>query len=251
MKVSPGFISAMNTAWLAWLPECGCTLAKPAAEQLLGALDGERSRRRRRTRSRRSSAGPDSPRRIVGQHRALRLQHGAGDDVLGGDQLDLVALAAELQRRWRGRSPDRLSARLAEKKLFDRWACGFCSRSWVNLAHAGLRAASGGRSGRTEARRPESDRRAFTMRARHAKRGAGRLGSQRGAAPSASSGTTTARRRSGPSAASRAVRVSSGGTSPGPARSAPGSPPGSRCRGRPCCRCRRGTARGRRASPRR
>ena len=28
MKVSPGFISAMNTAWLAWLPEFGCTLAK-------------------------------------------------------------------------------------------------------------------------------------------------------------------------------------------------------------------------------
>ena len=28
MKVSPGCISAMNTAWLAWLPECGCTLAK-------------------------------------------------------------------------------------------------------------------------------------------------------------------------------------------------------------------------------
>ena len=29
---------------------------------------------------------------FVGQHRALRLEHGAGDDVLGGDQLDLVAL---------------------------------------------------------------------------------------------------------------------------------------------------------------
>jgi hypothetical protein len=28
MKVSPGFISAMNTAWFAWLPEFGWTLAK-------------------------------------------------------------------------------------------------------------------------------------------------------------------------------------------------------------------------------
>ena len=33
---------------------------------------------------------------FVGQHRALRLQHGAADDVLRRDQLDLVALAAEL-----------------------------------------------------------------------------------------------------------------------------------------------------------
>ena len=33
---------------------------------------------------------------FVGQHRALRLEHRAADDVLRGDQLDLVALAAEL-----------------------------------------------------------------------------------------------------------------------------------------------------------
>ena len=32
---------------------------------------------------------------FVGQHRALRFQHRARDDVLRGDQLDLVALAAE------------------------------------------------------------------------------------------------------------------------------------------------------------
>ena len=38
---------------------------------------------------------------FVGEHRALRLQHGAADDVLRGDQLDLVALAAEFQ-------PDRI-----------------------------------------------------------------------------------------------------------------------------------------------
>ena len=34
---------------------------------------------------------------FVGEHRALRFQHGARDDVLRGDQLDLVALAAEFQ----------------------------------------------------------------------------------------------------------------------------------------------------------
>ena len=35
---------------------------------------------------------------LVGQHRALRFEHGAADDVLRRDQLDLVALAAELER---------------------------------------------------------------------------------------------------------------------------------------------------------
>ncbi len=34
---------------------------------------------------------------FVGEHRALGLQHGAADDVLRGDQLDLVALAAEFK----------------------------------------------------------------------------------------------------------------------------------------------------------
>ena len=33
---------------------------------------------------------------FVGQHRALRLEHGAADDIFRRDQLDLVALAAEL-----------------------------------------------------------------------------------------------------------------------------------------------------------
>ncbi len=32
---------------------------------------------------------------LVGHHRALRLHHGAGDDVFAGDQFDLMALAAE------------------------------------------------------------------------------------------------------------------------------------------------------------
>ena len=35
---------------------------------------------------------------LVGQHRALRFEHGAADDVLRRDQLDLVALAAKLER---------------------------------------------------------------------------------------------------------------------------------------------------------
>ena len=34
---------------------------------------------------------------FVGQHRALRLEHGAADDVFRGDQFDFVALAAKLE----------------------------------------------------------------------------------------------------------------------------------------------------------
>ena len=35
MKVSPGCSSARNTAWFIWLPEFGCTLAKPAPNSFL------------------------------------------------------------------------------------------------------------------------------------------------------------------------------------------------------------------------
>ena len=44
---------------------------------------------------------------FVGQHRALRFEHRPADDVLRRDQLDLVALAAELLADGRPRSPDR------------------------------------------------------------------------------------------------------------------------------------------------
>ena len=45
---------------------------------------------------------------FVGQDRALGLQHGLGDDVLGGDELDIVLLAAELMPRSLRRPPGRL-----------------------------------------------------------------------------------------------------------------------------------------------
>ena len=67
-----------------------------AAEQLLGALDrqllGDVDE---------FAAAVIAPAGIalgvfVGEHRALRLEHRARDDVLRGDQLDLVLLAAQL-----------------------------------------------------------------------------------------------------------------------------------------------------------
>ena len=96
MKVSPGCSSARNTAWFIWLPEFGCTLAKlqpnsflaRSMASVLGDVDE-------------LAAAIVALARIalgifVGQDRALRLEHGAADDVLRRDQLDLVALAAEL-----------------------------------------------------------------------------------------------------------------------------------------------------------
>ena len=95
MKVSPGCSSARNTAWFIWLPEFGCTLAKPRAEQFLGALD-----RQRLGDIDPFAAAVIARARIalgifVGHHRALRFQHRAADDVFRRDQLDLVTLATE------------------------------------------------------------------------------------------------------------------------------------------------------------
>ena len=39
--VSPGSMAVRYTAMLAWLPECGCTLACSAAEKLLGPIAGQ------------------------------------------------------------------------------------------------------------------------------------------------------------------------------------------------------------------
>ena len=139
MKVSPGFISAMNTAWFAWLPEFGCTLAKRQSNRrqarsmarLLGDVDE-------------AAAGVVAAARIalrvlVGHHRALRLQHGAGDDVLGGDQLDLVALAAELALDGARRSPGRRRRGSPRRR---RWTGG----DGVAHAHGGLARAGSRRS---------------------------------------------------------------------------------------------------------
>ncbi len=68
------------------------------AEQLAGALDGELFRDVDIL-----AAAVVAPTGVtfgvfVCQHRALRLEHRAGDDILGGDQLDLVALAGEFLR---------------------------------------------------------------------------------------------------------------------------------------------------------
>ena len=134
MKVSPGFISARNTRLVGLAAGIRLHVGEAAAEQPHGPLDGERLGDVDEL-----AAAVIAPARIalgvfVGHHRALRLEHGARDDVLGGDQLDLVALPAELLARWRARSRDRDRRGSAEKKLFDIWLW----RAWLDIGK-GLR----------------------------------------------------------------------------------------------------------------
>ena len=96
MIVSPGLVSASITAPFACAPECGWTLAKPQPNNCLARSIASVS-----TASDGRAALIIAPARIalgifVGEHRALRLEHRARDDVLGRDQLDLVLLAVEL-----------------------------------------------------------------------------------------------------------------------------------------------------------
>ena len=65
------------------------------AEQLLGALDGELFGDIDELAAAVVALARIALGVFVGHDRALRLEHGAGDDVLGGDQLDLVLLATE------------------------------------------------------------------------------------------------------------------------------------------------------------
>ena len=67
-----------------------------AAEQLLGALDGQLFGDIDELAAAIVALARIALGIFVGHDRALRLEHGARDDVLRGDQLDLMALAAEL-----------------------------------------------------------------------------------------------------------------------------------------------------------
>ena len=116
MKVSPGCSSARNTAWFIWLPEFGCTLAKLAAEQLLRPLDGERLGDVDELAAAVIALARIALGVFVGQHRALRLEHGARDDVLRGDQLDLVLLPARAPCAIASAISGSVSASVAEKK---------------------------------------------------------------------------------------------------------------------------------------
>jgi hypothetical protein len=77
----------MKTAWLAWLPECG-----------LGPGDGQDLGLVHHLATAVIALARIALGVLVRQDRPLRLEHGAGNDVLRGDQLDLVLLAPEFTR---------------------------------------------------------------------------------------------------------------------------------------------------------
>ena len=86
----------MNAAWFALAPECGCTFACSApnsaharvAREVLGVVDDEVAAV--------VALGRVALGVLVGEHRALRLEHRARREVLRRDQLDRGVLALEL-----------------------------------------------------------------------------------------------------------------------------------------------------------
>ena len=75
----------------------GLHVREPAGEQPAGAIDRQFLRDIDELTAAVIAAARIAFGIFVGQHRALRLQNGARDDVLRGDQLDFIALATELQ----------------------------------------------------------------------------------------------------------------------------------------------------------
>ena len=81
---------------LALAPECGCTFACSAPKSCLGALDRERLDLVHDLAAAVIALAGQALGVLVREHRADGLEHGGPGEVLGGDQLQLVALAREL-----------------------------------------------------------------------------------------------------------------------------------------------------------
>ena len=96
MNVSPGLQQREEHGLVGLRAGMRLHVGEAAIEQLAGALDRELLGDVDKL-----AAAVIAPAGIalgifVGEHRALRLEHGARDDVLRGDQLDLVLLAVQL-----------------------------------------------------------------------------------------------------------------------------------------------------------
>ena len=154
MIVSPGLVSASITAPLACAPRMRLDVGEAAAEQLLGALDRQRLDRIRRRAALIVAAARIAFGIFVGEHRALRLEHRARDDILRGDQLDLVLLAVELGGDRVGDGAVGLAQRLGEEAVgLDVAGSGGCSCGFLGemgmgeLVDAALVAAAAERGG--------------------------------------------------------------------------------------------------------
>ena len=92
------FQEAKNTPALALEPECGCTLAKRQLKSFFARSIGERLDRVGELRAAIIARKGQALDGLVGEDRALRLQHEPRDDVFGRDQFDAVLLAPQLAR---------------------------------------------------------------------------------------------------------------------------------------------------------
>ena len=81
---------------MALAPECGWTLACSAPNSCLGALDGELLDLVHDLAAAVVALAGQALGVLVREHRADGLEHGRPGEVLGRDQLELVALAREL-----------------------------------------------------------------------------------------------------------------------------------------------------------
>ena len=96
MNVSPGCISAKNTAWLACAPGMRLHVCERTVEKAAGAFDRKLFGDVDILAATVVAATRIALGVLVGQDGALGFEHGLADDVFGRDQLDLVTLAAKL-----------------------------------------------------------------------------------------------------------------------------------------------------------
>ena len=113
--MSPGLHQRHEAAALAEAPECGCTLANSQPNSLVTRSIASRSAISTILAAAVIALARQTFGVLVGQHRALRLQHRPADDVFRRDQLDLVALAAQFQPDGLGDFRIGLGQRGAEK----------------------------------------------------------------------------------------------------------------------------------------
>ena len=81
---------------MAWAPACGLDVGVLGAEQLLGAVDRQLLGDVDLLAAAVVAAAGVALGVLVGQHRADRLEHRLGDEVLRGDHLQRPLLAAQL-----------------------------------------------------------------------------------------------------------------------------------------------------------
>ena len=133
MKVSPGCEQRQEHRLVHLAARMGLDVGEAGAEQLLGALD-----RQRLDHVDIFAAAVIAPARIafgifVGEDRALRLEHGAGDDVLATRSARSCRAGGRARGRSRRRPRDRRRRALSVKK-----PSGWTSRSMAGGCSCGL-----------------------------------------------------------------------------------------------------------------